>query len=188
MFYDVLEKIMDSHNKTVGGGSASAVAAAMAAGLIAMVARLSLGKGYGLTDERYIQIADELDSYVTPLKNGAVDDTMSFLGIKNAFALPKSTEDEKSARRAAIEKAAVKAADVPLKNGQMARKIYEIWKEMDGKSNPAAGSDFQAGMMLAKMAVIDTALNIEANLSLIKTADINTEYANAAKELKTAVL
>ena len=82
MFYDVLEKIMDSKDTTVGGGSASAVAGAMAAGLVGMVARLSTGKQYGLPDERYLGIADELDMLAVKLKDGAVADTQSYLGIK----------------------------------------------------------------------------------------------------------
>lgn len=187
MFYDVMEKIMDSRDATVGGGSASAVAGAMAAGLIGMVARLSTGKNFGLPDERYIQIADELDGYVELLKKGAVKDTLSYLGIKDAFALPKVSEEEKALRRAAIEEAAVKAATVPLENGRTAMKILHLSKELDGRYNTAAGSDMEAGIMLAKMAVIDTALNIEANLSLIKSPEKNAELASEAAKLKDAV-
>ena len=187
MFYEVLEKIMDSRDFTVGGGSASAVAGAMASGLIGMVARLSTGKEYGLTDERYLEIADTLDKYVVEFKEGAVADTQSFLGIKAAFALPKSTDEEKAARRAAVEKAAIQAARVPLENGRRALKVFEIAKEMEGRCNAAAASDMDAGVMLAKMAVADTALNVEANLSLIKTSEINAELAEAARQLKASV-
>ena len=187
MFYDVMEKIMDSRDTTVGGGSASAVAGAMAAGLIGMVARLSAGKNFGLSDERYLEIADELDGYVELLKKGAVEDTLSYLGIKNAFALPKSSEEEKALRRAAIEEAAVRAATVPLENGRIAVKILHLCEELDGKYNTAARSDMEAGIMLAKMAAIDTALNIEANLSLIKSPEKNAKLeAEAAKLKKTA--
>ena len=107
IFYEVVEKIMDSRNVTVGGGSASAVAGAMAAGLVGMVSRLSVGKEYGLPDERYLEIAEELDELAVQLKEGAVEDTRSYLGIKAAFALPKATDEQKSARRAAIESAAM---------------------------------------------------------------------------------
>lgn len=57
---------------------------------------------------------------------------------------------------------------------------------MEGKFNTAASSDMEAGIMLAKMAVVDTALNVEANLSLIKTPVINQELAAAALVLKNS--
>lgn len=43
-YIDIMDKILDSHDVTVGGGSSSAIAGAIAAGLIGMVARLSTKK------------------------------------------------------------------------------------------------------------------------------------------------
>ena len=45
----------------------------------------------------------------------------------------------------------------------------------------------EAGIMLAKMAVADTALNVEANLPLIKTPEINEGLARSALGLKDAL-
>ena len=182
--YRVLDKILDSRNTTVGGGAASAVAGAMAAGLVGMVARLSLGKDYGLPDERYLTLAEELDGLVRELTQGAQDDERAFLGIKDAFALPKGTEEEKAQRRAAVEAAAVGAATVPLQNGHRAARVLEICAELDGRSNPAAASDIAAGVMLARMAVTDCALNVDANLPLIKTPGTHQDLEDRARALK----
>ncbi len=159
----------------------------MAAGLVGMCVRLSTGKEYGFTDEKYLALADELDGYVKTLKDGAVEDTQAYLGIKSAFGLPKATDEEKAARRAAIEEAAVKAATVPLNNGRTALRIYNICKELEGNYNTATASDMEAGVLLARMAIYDTALNVEANLSLIKTPEKNAELAAAAQELKNSL-
>lgn len=188
MFYEVIEKIMDSRDASAGGGAASAVAGAMAAGLVGMAARLSLGKGYGLSDERYEEIAGELDECVEALKKGSVADTEAYRGIKAAFTLPGTTVEEKKTRGAAIEKAAIRAAEVPLENGRAAQKILFFCKEMEGNFNINTKSDMEAGIMLAQMAVTDTALNIEANLSLIKTPEINAHFAACAEELKNSPL
>ncbi|MDR3332917.1 MAG: cyclodeaminase/cyclohydrolase family protein, partial [Synergistaceae bacterium] len=128
-FYEAMDNIMDSHDVTVGGGSASAAAAAMAAGLIGMVARLSVsknGKTYGLPDDEYIACADRLDRLGAELKRGASDDADAYIGLRNAYAMPKETDGQKSARRAAIEDAAVAAASVPLKNAKLAASVSEI--------------------------------------------------------------
>lgn len=187
MFYKVMEKIMDSHDVTVGGGAASAVAGAMAAGLIGMVARLSQGKGYQLSDTRYMEIADMLDKYVETLKKGAIADVEAYLEMKKSFALSKTTEEEKAIRRTAIEKAAIQAANVPLANGIAAQEILAFCKEMESNYNINMKSDMEAGIMLAKMAVMDTALNIEANLSSIKTPDINAHFVDQAEHLRRSL-
>ena len=49
MYLDVFNKVVDSDDFTVGGGSASALAGAMAAGMASMVAKLSMAKPVNLT-------------------------------------------------------------------------------------------------------------------------------------------
>ncbi len=186
-YYKVLDLIIDSRDVTVGGGSASALAAAMAAGLTGMVARLSVenkGKTYGLKDDEYIGFADELDALAEKLKKGSADDTAAYLGIKNAYAMPKGTDEEKALRGAAIEKAGVAAADVPLRNADNAFRILEITRGLKEKSNPNAGSDLACGEMLAAMAVRGAMLNVEANLPLIKTDSLKEPFLKALDRYK----
>lgn len=182
--YEILDKIIDSKNTTVGGGAASALAGAQAAGLAGMVSRLSAGKGLGLTDERCFSLAEELDAIAEKLKLGAVNDEEAFLKIKEAFALPKSNEDETARRRAAIEEAALTAANVPLRNGRLAARVREIVNELDGQYNTAAASDFECAKMLAEMAITGCALNIDANLPLIKNQETAAALREASAGLK----
>lgn len=185
--YSVLDDVMDSNNFTVGGGSASAIAGSMAAGLISMVSRLSIGKDYGLEDRRYEEISKELDQLCKDLASGSEEDTQAFLGIKSAFSLPKDSDDQKALRRKAIEDAAVVAATVPMENADRAKRVLDIYREMDGKSNPNASSDFTAGMLLAKSAILGCALNIDANLSLIKDEAKLSFLKEASDRLKSIV-
>ncbi len=68
-------RVLDSYENTTGGGTASAVAGAMAAALVAMVARLSIGK-QGLEDEDfYLEIMKEVESLSTELMDGGSDDS-----------------------------------------------------------------------------------------------------------------
>ena len=98
-----------------GGGSASAVGAALAAGLVAMVAALSEGRpryaehshlhtwaggsGGDLAD-RFLTLADE--------------DSEAYAGFGAAMKMPRDTDDEREARAAALQSAARIAAEVPL--------------------------------------------------------------------------
>lgn len=183
-YIDTLNKILDSRDFTVGGGSAAALAGAMAAGLIGMVARLSIKKGYGLTGEQYGSIANSLDEISIDLLNGAMKDTESFIKIKEAYAMPKETEDEKLTRSQAIQRAAVGAATVPLNNGKLCKEIFELYILMEGKFNPNAASDLEEGKLLLNAAILGCVLNIEANLPLIKDENIKLEFQKEINYLK----
>lgn len=182
-YIEVIDKIMDSRDATVGGGSASALSGAMAAGLIGMVARLSTKKDFGLNNERYITIAHELDILGKELLEGAEEDTKAYLLIKSAYSLPKNTEEEKEKRKHAIEDAGVKAATVPKDNAYKCKKVYDLGLELDGKSNPAAYSDLAIGINLAKLGITGCKMNIEANLPLIKDAKIKKDFEDHIKNL-----
>ena len=89
-------KVLDSENTSVGGGSASAMAGAMAAALVAMVARLSVGKDGMREDAFYNAILGEAEVLSSELYNGALDDEKAFAAIRTAYRLPKDTTSEKN--------------------------------------------------------------------------------------------
>ena len=120
---EVLSKIIDSDDTTVGGGSASALSGAMAAGMIAMVAKLSKKKPVNFTVEQYDAIAEECDRLAEQLQEGCVRDTEAYCMIVDAFKLPKGTDEEKAARSAAVQAAATQAARVPRDNARLNARV-----------------------------------------------------------------
>lgn len=182
---EVMRRIYDSKDFTAGGGSASAVSAAMAASLVAMVSRLSVGKDLGLADGEYEAIADGLDQVSLDLRDGSVKDLAAFLGIKAAYALPKATEEEKAARKAAIGRAATVAADMPRQNARLAMKVAEAVEKLEGRSNANAASDLEVGKDFAFAAVRGCLANIRANLGLIKDPESVAEMEEFIREMES---
>ena len=182
---DVLKQIIDSNDFTVGGGSASALAGAMAAGMAAMVARLSLKKPVNLSVEEYEALIAEADGLAAKLFDGAKKDTEAYCMIKDAFALPKETDEQKAARTAAVSRAATVAASTPRDNGVMCRRANEIARKLEGNSNAAASSDLASAIYLSEAGVKGCLLNIEANLSLIRDEQTVAALQNDIKTLKS---
>ena len=67
-YKDILDLILDPEDVTVGGGCSSALSGAMAAGLMGMVAKLSMKKEFGLTKDELQLIVDELEKLKDLLK------------------------------------------------------------------------------------------------------------------------
>lgn len=179
----VLDKIIDSNDTTVGGGSASALSGAMAAGMIAMVAKLSKKKPVNFTQEQYDAIASECDQLALQLQQGCVSDTQAYCMIVDAFKLPKNTDEEKAARSAAVQAAAIKAAEVPRDNARLNARVHELGVMLRGNSNPACGSDLTSALYLSEGGVKDCVLNIQANLSLIKDEAVKAALKDDMLEL-----
>lgn len=187
MYLDVFEKVVDSDDFTVGGGSASALAGAMAAGMVSMVAKLSMAKPVNLTVEEYEAISAEADELAKKLLKGSEKDTEAYCMIKDAYALPKSTDEEKELRKQAVRDAAYQAALVPKNNGYDDKRVFELACRLEGSSNPNCLSDLLSAKYLSESGVKGCILNIQANLSMIKDETRTAEMTEAMEDLKVGV-
>ena len=79
-----------------------------------------------------------------------------------------------------------KGAEVPLENGEKAVRIMNVGRSLIDRSNPAASSDLEIGIALARTAVIGCALNIDANLPLIKSPEKHNSLREASGRLGSA--
>lgn len=183
-YKDVLNLILDTDDVTVGGGSASALSGALACGLIGMVCKLSIKKDFGIAPEEQLEYAKELEKLRDKLLEGVVDDAKAYGTIRDAFRLPKETEEEKEARKQAIANAGVLGAAIPMENAKICKRVYDIGIKLEGRTNPNCHSDLVIGYEFAKIGVNGCLMNIEANIPLVKDEAKIEEFNNAIKELK----
>jgi formiminotetrahydrofolate cyclodeaminase len=182
--HSILSRIVDSHDRSVGGGSAAALAGSMGAGLAALVARLSEGGDYGTSPARCLEVADEADRLAAALERGAYADAEAYRGVVEAYRLPRGDADATQARQAAIQEALIAAATVPRDNARAARRVRDLCVGLKGRSNPNAVSDLAVGLMLAEAAVLGCVANIEINVPLIEDDEVSTGLLREAQHLK----
>jgi len=151
-----------------GGGSASAIAAALAASLVAMVARLSLDRPkyepYRVTSERALEVADRARRRLLEL---ADEDARAYAAFSAARKLPRDTPEQASSREAASQAAARKASDVPLAILRECVDIMEAVSVLAGRSNLNAASDLEVAARLAAAAGRGAAANVLINLPMV---------------------
>ncbi len=180
---DAFWKVIDPEDNATGGGTASATAGAMAAGLVAMVARLSIGKDIQ-PDEYYTPIITEAESLATQLFDGARIDSQAFEQVMRAFKLPKDTDADKAKRSEAIQAGWVHAANVPLANATLCHRAAQLATQLDGHSNPDAGSDLYCAVQLAAAGQAGCIANVRINLPSIKDESVRADLEAAIADLE----
>lgn len=183
----ILERIVDSHDRGVGGGSAAALAGGMAAGLAGLVARLSESGEFGLSPARCRELADEADTLAIQLLAGATADADAYRAVVEAYRLPKDDAAAVATRDTAIQRAMAGAAAVPLANANAAHRVWCLCGELEGASNPNASSDLAVGMLLAEAAVRGCVYNVEINLPLINDREAAEQFRREAASLRGAL-
>ncbi len=180
-------KVLDSTDTSTGGGTASAIAGAMAAALVAMAARLSIGKE-GMEDEVfYSRIVQEAESLAKALFAGGRQDSQAFGRIREAYRLPNGSESEKTARKEAIQQAWIQATRTPLTNAERCRQTYKLAHRLGGHCNPNLISDLECAQHLAHAGMLGCISNVKNNLPSIKDAQINAEITKRLNALLEAM-
>lgn len=173
-----------SESPAPGGGSVSAYMGALGAALGAMVANLSAHKrGW---DERWKEFSDwaEKGQAIKEELVALVDeDTRAFAAIMDAFSLPKDSDKAKAERDAAIQKATMNAAMVPLRTMKAAYRAFEVAQAMAEKGNPNSASDAGVAAIAARGAVLGAYLNVKINASSLSDSQEAEKLIGEAGEI-----
>ncbi len=150
---------------TPGGGSAAAYAGATGAALAAMVARLTVGKKkYANVEQKMWALIDKAETLRKALTLAMQEDAAAFEGYMQAVRLPKDTEEQQSARAAAIISATLEAARVPLRVAGMAVEVMKLCLDAASLGNLNAISDAASGFSMARASLNGAGLNVRINL------------------------
>lgn len=177
-----------SDSPAPGGGSVAALGAAMGAGLVSMVANLTVGK------EKYRDnwaAMEEVCGASEPLRARFValmnDDTASFNAFMAAMKMPKETDEQKAARKRAMEEASMGATKVPLDTLERCVEMAELANRAMRFGNPNTASDAGSAALLALACGKAAAYNVRINLPGIKDAqfaeDVRCRMARALDAL-----
>ncbi len=181
---DTLSKILDPDDSSAGGGSASALAGAMAGALISMAAALSEPEADKSAAARVLDGASRARTLSRMLRAGADEDTLAFRAIRDSYRLPKTTEEEKAARSIAIGKAWAEATGVPLENASRCLAILEIGAELESLISPKVHSDYSSGLYLAQAGLLGCLDNVAINLPSLKDSLAAAEIASRAAAIR----
>ncbi len=161
-----------------GGGSVSACVGALGAALVGMVCNLTCGREkFAAVDGEMTALVEKSEAARARLEQLLQDDTTAYNGVITAFRMPKDTDEEKAARKAAVQAGLVIAANVPLEICKVAVEVCRLSKTAAELGNPQAVTDAGIGAILGEAAVVGAALNVRINLGSIEDCDYTAAAA-----------
>jgi glutamate formiminotransferase/formiminotetrahydrofolate cyclodeaminase len=154
-----------SKKATPGGGSVSAYMGALGAGLVCMVARITLAKKEVAQESGRLQeLVRKGEDLRQSLLGLVVEDAHSFDAVMQAFKLPR---DKPDARREAIQEATVKAAEVPLRTLDSSVQVLHLAEEIAKCGVANALSDVTTSVAAARAAMEGATSNVLINLDTL---------------------
>lgn len=172
---DYLDRLASAEPEP-GGGSVAALVGALAAGLLTMVADLTLGKEkFAAVEEDMARLRSRAEELRAQLQDLVTLDAEAYGAVAAAMKLPRETEAQAEERRRVLQEALVGAAKVPLQVAQAALEVARLCPEAAEKGNPNAVSDAGVAVLLADAAAQSAALNVKINLNWIEDKGFNRE-------------
>lgn len=173
-----------SESPAPGGGSVSATIGALGVALGTMVANLSAHKpGWDARWKEFSDWADRGKVYQEQLLQLIDADTDAFNGLMEAIGMPKKSDADKAARKAAMQRATLQAIEVPARVMQVCYDSMEVMEAMARNGNPNSVSDAGVGALAARTAVMGAFLNVRINLSGLEDKAKADEFIRKGQEL-----
>ncbi len=161
-----------SNSPTPGGGSVAALAGALGAALASMVANLTIGK------KKYVDVEDDMKAALQKtealrleLAQLIEEDAAAFGKVMKAMKLPKETDEEKAARKAAMQASLIDAATVPLAVMEKCVDVIRLSKGVAEKGNKNAVSDAGVAALMGRAGAHAARLNVLINLGWIDASE-----------------
>lgn len=163
---------LGSSSPAPGGGSVAALAGSLAGALVAMVGALTFGKkGYTEHNALMERLGVEAQGLKARLLAAIDDDTAAFNRVMACFALPKKTDEEKTARTTALQAANKEATEIPLGVLELCPRLLELASEVADKGNQNSLSDAGVAGLMARAAAYGAYYNVLINLPGIDDVD-----------------
>jgi methenyltetrahydrofolate cyclohydrolase len=152
-----------------GGGAVAALHVAMAAGLVEMVTNLTIGNPrYAEHEPVMIDARRRAGEQRRAAIQLADDDARAFTAVTDGYKLPKGNDEEKAARTAAIQRALVGAAEVPVRTGEAGSAVLDLAELILPGANVNVLSDVAVAASSAQAGLAAAIVNIEVNRAAIK--------------------
>jgi len=156
-----------------GGGSVAALEGSIGAALTAMVANLTQGrKKYA----EYAEYAAEVEKKGNELKARLLDvmdrDTEAFNVVSAAFGMPKATDEEKTARSAAIQEGLKGCTKTPMEMMELCADAIALAASLLERGfNDTSASDLGVAFLSLKSGMQGAWLNVLINIGSLKDRD-----------------
>jgi len=184
---NTIAKFLDelaSEQPTPGGGGAAAIMGAVGAALVSMVANLTIGKKNYEAFDAELKATNAAAEKVRAELTAAIDeDVVAFNAVMGAYGLPRGTDEEKTARGAAIQAALKQATDAPLRAVKACHEVIKLSAIVAEKGNVNVISDAGVAVLAAHAGLRSCALNVFINAKSIKDRAFAEEQLEAVNGL-----
>ena len=144
-----------------------------------MVAGIGLKrKKYKENWEKFREIRDRAKAILKRAKDLIYEDTEAFEEVMKAYKLPK----DDPGRKEAIQKALIRAAEVPLEVVRLAAEVKGLADDLEAIAPKSAISDVYVSRYQAEAALKGAAENVKINLQSMEEGE---EKRRIEEELKT---
>jgi formiminotetrahydrofolate cyclodeaminase len=180
--------VLSSGEPAPGGGSVAAMAGALSASMVSMVCNIILKKK---SMQDYYPEAEEILHRSEEIRHRFEDlleqDSEAFGDVMGAMKLPKTTDEEKTVRKEAIQHTLKKASYVPLRTMEYSADCLKLAHRISEIGTKSAISDIGVAAIMANSALHSAWLNVAINLESLEDRDFVARIHDRAEELMDEV-